>query len=69
MSAYQQTVRRLASSSAPGVTEGEFVDPYARGARLAARVLIFGTAVLIPPMLALLAVIGLVMLVAGKLAV
>ena len=66
MSAYQQTVRRLAVSSAPGVAQGELVDPYARGAMLAAKVIIFGTAVLIPPMLALLAFIGLVMLLAGR---
>lgn len=64
MTAYQQTVRRLAASSATGVTEGELVDPYARGKMLAAKVMIFGTAVMIPPMLGLLAFIGLVMLLA-----
>lgn len=67
MTAYQQTVRRLAVSSAPGVTEAERVDPYARGTMLAAKVMIFGTAVMIPPMLGLLAIIGIVMLLAGRL--
>lgn len=66
MSAYQQTVRRLAVSSAPGVTEGKRVDPYIGGKMLAAKVMIFGTAILIPPMLGLLAIIGLVMLLAGR---
>lgn len=65
MSAYRETVQRLTGRElGAGVRQGELVDPFARGGALAAKVIIFGTTALIPSLLAMLAVIGLVMLLA-----
>jgi hypothetical protein len=68
LSSYQQTVRRLSESAAPAVAQGEAVNPYVRGRELGAKVIIFGTAALIPQLLILLAIVGLVMAIAHRLA-
>lgn len=68
LSSYQQTVRRLSESAAPGVAQGEAVNPYVRGSELGAKVIIFGTTALIPQLLLLLAIIALVMAIAHKVA-